>query len=172
MHLTYLSLAELGERVLVATVVFVICTIAIGVIRFSMYDIFALGLLRTQIIETVCRFALILSCVYIVMGETVARTLLGGFSIGLGYALQPLWLGALNILWIKSEHSNILSPQKSVRFGDKVYTVQEVGLFHVKVSNKDETMFISNSKLSENIAVINNTAPSPITTANSQFKFS
>lgn len=178
MHVSYPDLISLGERVLVAAVVFVIATILVSILRYTMYNIFDLDLLRTQIIETVSRMAIILSCVYIVLGEAVARTLLGGFSIGIGYALQPLWLGAFNVLWIKSENRHILSRGKMIRFSGKEYIVCEAGLFHVTVTNtsRTETMFISNSKLSENITVIdkcNDEQPhNSINAAPSAIKFS
>ena len=76
-------------------------------------------------------------------------TLVGGLSIGFGYSLQPVIMGALQMIYLRSEHH---LDGENIKIGSVEGKVLSSGLFHVKILGKDGNIyFVSNSKLTETI---------------------
>jgi len=80
-------------------------------------------------------------------GETAVASLLGGFSIGIGYAFQPYIISFLSGSTLRA--TNTLSHGTVILFttptGITRLTVRQLGLLHICVSNGDTLTYIPNS---------------------------
>ena len=115
---------------------------------FFMNDYLILGHFTAQLTQVGLFFAVVVLVVQHLFGAATSSAILGGFSIGFGYALQPyiialfngfvLRQGINNHQWL--EIPNVL-PQKRMK-------IKYIGMFHTCLDETDAgNFFVSNSLL-------------------------
>ena len=143
------SLSSLGEQALTAGVIFLVLTTVVHFLYVFLNSMLHMDVLWAQLIRTSLQFAIFIGCLIIILGKTAVMTLVGGLSIGFGYSLQPVIMGALQMIYLRSEHH---LDGENVKIGNLEGKILSSGLFHVKLKGKDgNTYFVSNSKLTETI---------------------
>ncbi len=146
------SLSEFSEKALTATVIFLVLSTLVQLLYTFTSRMLHMDELYAQLIRTIFQFAILVGCLIIILGQPAVMTLVGGFSIGFGYSLQPAILGALQMIYLRSEHR---LNGKRLQIGNVKGIVASSGLFHIKLIQNDGTeIYISNVKLTENITFL------------------
>lgn len=143
------SLSTIGEQALTAGVIFLVLTTVVHLLYVFLNSMLHMDVLWAQLIRSSLQFAIFIGCLIIILGKTAVMTLVGGLSIGFGYSLQPVIMGALQMIYLRSEHH---LDGENIKIGSVEGKVLSSGLFHVKILGKDGNIyFVSNSKLTETI---------------------
>ena len=100
-----------------------------------------------DVITTSWRFFLFAVCLYQILGVGAIQHFGGGFSIGIGYALQPYIVSMFNGAALFG--GGVVKTGKRVRFKpeDEYMTVEHVGLFFTRLSRGKEIILIANAKM-------------------------
>ena len=108
--------------------------------------------LWAQFIRTVLQVTITVGSLIILLGKDTVMTLIGGFSIGFGYAFQPCLLGAMNAIYLRGENK---FKDHVVSIAGVTGVVEATGLFHMRIreSKTGNIVYISNLKLTENVSL-------------------
>jgi small-conductance mechanosensitive channel len=101
-----------------------------------------------DIITTSWRFFLFAVCLYQIIGVGAVQHFVGGFSIGIGYALQPYIISMFNGAALYG--GGRIKRRARVKFSDedKYVSVEYVGLFFTELKTDDNvSIFVANSKM-------------------------
>lgn len=146
------SLSDLSEKALTASVIFLVLNTLIQLLYIFLHSMLHMDELWSQLIRSFLQFATFIGCLIIILGKAAVMTLVGGLSIGFGYSLQPVIMGALQMIYLRSEHS--LDGQY-IKLGKLEGRVMSSGLFHLKIKGSDGGIyFLSNTKLTETIQFV------------------
>ena len=70
-------------------------------------------------------------------GDGVSKAIFGGFSIGVGYAMQPFIRNVLGGCILRS--SEMVRPGMRIRINEKEYEVVDVGLYYTSLRTNDSS---------------------------------
>jgi small-conductance mechanosensitive channel len=146
------SLGDTVEKLLTASVVFLVFNAIVHIIYKFLHKMMRMDLLWAQFIRSFLQIVIVVVSLIILLGRQTVMTLVGGFSIGFGYAFQPVLLGAFNAIYLRSEDKFVGHRAKIAGVSG---TVREAGLFHIRMEDDSgNTVYISNLKLTENVSLL------------------
>ena len=147
------SMGDVVEKLLTAVVVFLVFNAVVHIIYKFLHEMLRMDLLWAQFIRTFLQIVTVVVSLIILLGRQTVMTLVGGFSIGFGYAFQPVLLGAMNAIYLRSEDKFVGS---RVTIAGVTGRIEEAGLFHMKLrDDSNNIVYISNLKLTENVSLLN-----------------
>lgn len=146
------SMGDVVEKLLTASVVFLVFNAVVHIIYVFLHKMLHMDLLWAQIIRSLLQIVIVVASLIILLGKETVMTLVGGFSIGFGYAFQPVLLGAFNAIYLRSEDKFV---GHTATIAGVTGEVKEAGLFHIKIQEASgNTVYVSNLKLTENVSLI------------------
>ena len=147
------SLGDVIEKLLTASVVFLFFNAVVHILYVFLHRMLQMDMLWAQFIRTLLQVTIAVGSLIILLGKDTVMTLIGGFSIGFGYAFQPVLLGAMNAIYLRSEDKFI---GNVVTIAGVTGVVESAGLFHLKLreSKTNNIVYISNLKLTENVSLL------------------
>ena len=146
------SLGDVIEKLLTASVVFLFFNAVVHMLYVFLHKMLQMDMLWAQFIRTLLQVTIAVGSLIILLGRDTVMTLVGGFSIGFGYAFQPVLLGAMNAIYLRSEDKFI---GHTVSIAGVTGVVESAGLFHLKIkeSKTNNIVYVSNLKLTENVSL-------------------
>ncbi len=152
------SLGDVIEKLLTASVVFLFFNAVVHILYVFLHRMLQMDTLWAQFIRTLLQITIAVCSLIILLGKDTVMTLIGGFSIGFGYAFQPVLLGAMNAIYLRSEDKFI---NHTVTIAGVTGVVESAGLFHLKIreSKTNNIVYISNLKLTENVSLFKGRGP-------------
>lgn len=150
------SMGDTIEKVLTASVIFLLFNAIVHMVYMFLHKMLQMDLLWAQMIRTLLQIIIAVVSLIVILGKETVLRLVAGFSIGFGYAFQPVLLGAMNAVYLRSEDKFIGS---TIKVAGVTGRVLEAGLFHMKLQEEktNNTVYISNLKLTENISILGKT---------------
>lgn len=148
---------EVIDDVLVAVIVLTVGNIIGHTVHHVLFSMLRYPKMFADIITTSWRFFLMGLCLYQVIGLGSVEHFVGGFSIGIGYALQPYIVSIFNGLTLFS--GSVVKTGTVVRFdkSEDWYKVKHVGLFFTTlemISQGEKIMrVIPNSKMMNSLDI-------------------
>ena len=143
------SLGDLIEKLLTAAAVFLLFNAAVHLVYLFLNRMLKVDILWAQFIRTLLQIVIVVCSLIIILGQETVLKLVGGFSIGFGYAFQPVLLGAMNAIYLRSEDRFVGS---TITIAGVTGVLEAAGLFHLRLNTGDKIVYVSNLKLTENIS--------------------
>ena len=141
----------------------VLVSVALLLITFSITErlyVFLKSYLNVNMfVSQGINFAITLMVVLLVIqhlfGMQTYASLIGGVSIGIGYALQPYIIGLFNGMMMQSREP--FSVGSEIEFEQVKGTVQEIGLFYTYIcTDKDKKVVIPNQMFHQGFVTVHN----------------
>lgn len=86
-------------------------------------------------------------------GEATYASLIGGVSIGIGYALQPYIIGLFNGMMMQSKEPFTVGSE--IEFNEQTGTVKEIGLFYTYITIKSgKTLIVPNEMFHQRLVTV------------------
>ena len=138
---------EVIDDVLVSIIVLTLGSVIGHGVHHVLYRMLKYPKMIADVITTSWRFFLIGLCLYQVIGMGSVQHFVNGFSIGIGYALQPYIMSIFNGFTLYS--GKVLRTNVEVRLekGTDFYRVESVGLFFTTLRRGDIQRIVPNSKM-------------------------
>ena len=125
---------------------FIVARVLASGMFWCLRSYFNIGAYESQLAQFSFLAVVVVFLISHLFGETALTSILGGFSIGIGYALQPYIICFLSGSTLRA--AGILRKGQTVIMpGDppKMLTVEQLGLLHICVSDEKTTTYIPNS---------------------------
>ena len=125
---------------------FIVARVLASGMFWCLRSYFNIGAYESQLAQFSFLAVVVVFLISHLFGETAITSILGGFSIGIGYALQPYIICFLSGSTLRA--AGILRKGQTVIMpGDppKMLTVEQLGLLHICVSDEKTTTYIPNS---------------------------
>ena len=120
---------------------FVVARVLAGAIYWCLHSYFNIDAYESELVQFAFLGVVVVFLISHLFGETAVTSILGGFSIGIGYALQPYLLSFLSGSTLRMT----LSKGKVILFNDQKLTVEHLGLLNVCASQAGIKTYIPNS---------------------------
>lgn len=135
---------EVLDDVLIAVLVLVIGSSFARLLHHVVHDLLRYSMFVADLMTTTVQGFLFGVCLYQLLGVAAVNSFVGGFSIGIGYAMQPYIISMFNGAALFSLYKG-----GRVRVGsdDKVYNVDGIGLFFTRLETDDGLLLIPNTKM-------------------------
>jgi small-conductance mechanosensitive channel len=134
------------DDILVCAGVFLVAHIFAGQLRRMLSVYFRLGAWVSQSAQFVFLFSVMVFLAGHLLGVGTAVSLFSGFSIGLGYALQPYIISLLAGGTLYA--SGVLRRGDRLHINDSTMVVESIGLLYVSAKNDKLTTYLPNAMLS------------------------
>lgn len=149
-----ISLLRLAERIwyslddiLVSLGVFLLSGQISSFLHFCLRYYFHASAYVSQAVHFIFQFTMFVFLVSHLVGTATANSLFGGFSIGIGYAMQPyivsLVAGGTLLM------SRMIQSGDQLTIGDRTVRVDHIGLLFVSVKEDKVTTYFPNSMLTQ-----------------------
>ena len=104
-------------------------------VHWVLTEYFATSSFMAQMAHVFVLGGAVLSILSHLFGNTVSRSIFGGFSIGVGYAMQPFIRNIVGGFILRS--SEMIRTGIRIRLKDTDYTVTEVGMYYTTLRPTD-----------------------------------
>lgn len=144
---------EVVDDIFVAIIVLTLGNVVGHGVHHVLYNMLQYPKMMADVITTSWRFFLLGLCLYQVIGMGSVQHFINGFSIGIGYALQPYIISIFNGFTLYS--GNVLRKKVEVRLNkdEDFYRVESVGLFFTTLRRGDLLRIVPNSKMMSTIEI-------------------
>jgi len=125
---------------------FIVARVLASGIFWCLHSYFNIGAYESQLAQFSFLSVVVVFLISHLFGQTAITSILGGFSIGIGYALQPYIICFLSGSTLRASDT-LRKGQTIIMPGQppKLMTVEKLGLLHVCVSDEKTTTYIPNS---------------------------
>jgi len=135
------------DDILVCVGMFIVAQVFSGYCSWSLHTYFQCTPYTSQTVHFTIMFMVFIFLVGHLIGSSTATSLFSGFSIGLGYAMQPYIVSLLAGATFRS--TGMFKHGDNIRVNGSEYVLDHVGLIYVCVSAKDGyKVYFPNSMLS------------------------
>tara|TARA_B110001452_G_scaffold243853_1_gene227520 strand:- start:4097 stop:4579 length:483 start_codon:yes stop_codon:yes gene_type:complete len=122
---------------------FIVARVLAGAIYWCLHSYFNIDAYESELAQFVFLGTVVVFLISHLFGETAVTSILGGFSIGIGYALQPYIISFLAGSTLRA--TNTLAKGKVILFNNQKLTVEHLGLLYVCASQDGLKTFIPNA---------------------------
>jgi len=125
---------------------FIIARVLASGLYWCLHSYFNIGAYESQLAQFSFLSVVVVFLISHLFGETAITSILGGFSIGIGYALQPYIICFLSGSTLRAA-GTLRKGQTIIMPGppSRSMTVEQLGLLHVCVSDEKTITYIPNS---------------------------
>lgn len=134
------------DDILVCVGVFIISQVFSSYCSWTLQTYFQCSHYTSQGVHFAILFTVFIFLVGHLIGSSTATSLFSGFSIGLGYAMQPYIVSLLAGATFRS--TGMFRAGDQVTINGSAYTLEHIGLIYVCVRDKDFCVYFPNSMLS------------------------
>jgi len=129
------------DDILICLGAFIVAHVFAGAIYWCLHSYFDIDVYDSELVQFAFLGIVVVFLISHLFGETAVTSILGGFSIGIGYALQPYILSFL----AGSTLRTTLAKGNVILFNEQKLTVEHVGLLYVCASHGDVKTYIPNA---------------------------
>tara|TARA_B110000285_G_scaffold177566_2_gene199479 strand:- start:8588 stop:9070 length:483 start_codon:yes stop_codon:yes gene_type:complete len=122
---------------------FVVARVFAGAIYWCLHSYFDIDAYESELVQFGFLGIVVVFLISHLFGETAVTSILGGFSIGIGYALQPYIISFLAGSTLRA--TNTLTQGKIILFNNQKLTVEHLGLLYVCAKHDGTKTYIPNS---------------------------
>lgn len=131
------------DDILICTGAFIVARVFGSAIYWCLTSYFNIDAYESELVQFAFLGTVVVFLISHLFGDQAVTSILGGFSIGIGYALQPYIISFLAGSTLRA--SNTLTKGKVIIFNEQKLTVEYLGLLYVCASQKGLKTYIPNA---------------------------
>tara|TARA_B100000795_G_scaffold58599_1_gene38995 strand:- start:4274 stop:4762 length:489 start_codon:yes stop_codon:yes gene_type:complete len=131
------------DDIFICLCAFVVARVVAGAIYWCLNSYFDIDAYECELVQFIFLGIVVVFLISHLFGETAVTSILGGFSIGIGYALQPYIISFLAGSTLRA--TNTLTKGKIIIFNEQKLTVEHLGLLYVCATHDGIKTYIPNA---------------------------
>jgi len=122
---------------------FIVARVFASAIYWCLHSYFDIDIYESELVQFVFLGIVVVFLISHLFGETAVTSILGGFSIGLGYALQPYIISLFVGSTLRA--TNTLTKGNVILFKNQKLTIEKMGLLYVCACGNGIRTYIPNA---------------------------
>jgi len=122
---------------------FIVARVFAGAIFWCLHSYFNIDAYESELTQFAFLGTVVVFLISHLFGDAAVTSILGGFSIGIGYAFQPYIISFLSGSTLRA--TNILTKGKVILLNDQKFTIDHLGLLYICVKQGDTMTYIPNA---------------------------